>query len=64
MERIHRKTWTRVFNAPILNTTTYSAAGTAIPSASTAGAGARAFVTDHCGFFPELVAPNSLQRIR
>ena len=35
-----------VFNAPLLNTTTYSAAGTAIPSASTAGAGARAFVTD------------------
>ena len=35
-----------VFNAPLLNTTTYSAAGTAIPSAATSGAGARAFVTD------------------
>jgi len=35
-----------VFNAPLLNTTTYSAAGTAIPSAATSGVGARAFVTD------------------
>ena len=35
-----------VFNAPILNTTTYSAAGTTIPSAATSGTGARAFVTD------------------
>jgi len=37
---------TKIFNAPLLNTTVYSAAGTAIPSAATSGAGARAFVTD------------------
>lgn len=35
-----------VFRSPILNTTIYSADGTAIPSATTSGAGARAFVTD------------------
>ena len=35
-----------VFNAPVQKTTVYSAVGTAIPSASTVGAGARAFVSD------------------
>jgi len=34
------------FTAPILATTVYSAAGTAIPSAVTMGVGARAFVSD------------------
>jgi hypothetical protein len=34
------------FTAPILATTVYSAAGTAIPSASARGVGARAFVSD------------------
>lgn len=35
-----------LFNSPILATTVYSAAGTAIPSASARGEGARAFVSD------------------
>jgi len=35
-----------VFDAPVQKTTVYSVAGTAIPSASSAGAGARAFVSD------------------
>jgi len=35
-----------IFNAPILATTLYSAAGTAIPSATSSGRGARAFVSD------------------
>ena len=37
---------TGVFTAPALATTVYSAAGTAIPSAATLGAGSRAFVSD------------------
>jgi hypothetical protein len=35
-----------VFNAPALQTTVYSVAGTALPSAATVGVGARAFVSD------------------
>jgi hypothetical protein len=35
-----------VWNAPALQTTVYSVAGTALPSASTVGVGARAFVSD------------------
>jgi hypothetical protein len=37
---------TAVFNAPILSTSVYSVAGTALPSASAVGKGARAFVSD------------------
>jgi hypothetical protein len=37
---------TGIFNAPVLQTTVYSVAGTAIPSAVTMGVGARAFVSD------------------
>jgi hypothetical protein len=35
-----------VFNSPVLQTTVYSVAGTALPSAVTSGIGARAFVSD------------------
>jgi hypothetical protein len=35
-----------ILDAPVLKTTVYSAAGTAIPSAATMGQGARAFVSD------------------
>jgi len=35
-----------IFNAPIVQTTVYSVIGTALPSAATMGAGARAFVSD------------------
>lgn len=35
-----------ILNAPVTQTTVYSAAGTAIPSASSVGIGARAFVSD------------------
>lgn len=35
-----------VWNAPVLQTTVYSVAGTPLPNASTVGAGARAFVSD------------------
>jgi hypothetical protein len=35
-----------ILNVPVVKTTVYSAAGTAIPSAVTRGAGARAFVSD------------------
>jgi hypothetical protein len=35
-----------VWNAPVLQTTIYSVAGTALPSAATSGVGARAFVSD------------------
>jgi len=38
--------YTGVFSAPVVATTVYSVAGTALPSASTAGQGARAFVSD------------------
>ena len=37
---------TGIFNAPVVQTTVYSVAGTALPSAATMGVGARAFVSD------------------
>ena len=37
---------TGIFNVPVLKTAVYSVATTALPSASTVGVGARAFVTD------------------